>query len=166
MSNDYWDRRRRQLDEDNKFRREQSKRDLEMFKTQVSIDRLTGEIARREHLQADPSSEDGRNDILSDMSRYRKAALDEIDRLVLLTDQTRLEWRRRLDSMDLWGSSGYDDLRRFEHDVRSTARLTDLRAALRGERPTTMTQAENSVEPLVTQLTLLGSACVRHRISL
>ena len=113
MSEDYWDRRRRHLNEDHKFRREQSKRDIKILKGKAEIDHLMGEISRRER------------------SEKLKALLDEIqqertfvlERISACNSARKDQWSERFSGIDLAHPGIDTELKNLLEEVKRERRL-------------------------------------------
>lgn len=113
MSEDYWDRRRRHLNEDHEFRREQSKRDIELIKGKIRIEQLTAEIRRRER------------------SEQLKTLLDKMDkektfvlkRISACSSVRKDRWYEHLSSIDLTHPGADAELKNLLEEMERARRL-------------------------------------------
>lgn len=133
MSEDYWDRRRRHLNEDHKFRRAQSKRDIEIDKGKAIIDRLSGEISRRERSEKLKA-------LLDRMHKEKMSVLKEISACSSLRKD---KWREHLNSIDLMHLGADAELKNLLDEVERERRLWSSKPFGLPEWWKGLTEAEN-----------------------
>ena len=138
MSENYWDRRRRYLNEDHKFRREQTERDVKILETKGNIDRLTGEITRREHSEQLKT-------LLDQMYEEKATALKEI---LACSSEHKDKWYEYLDSINLVGPDADVELKNLLEEVEKEKRLLQSNASSNQEAPRFRHSVENLLSPM------------------
>lgn len=120
MGEDYWERRRRHLNEDHAFRRAQSKRDIEILKgkhrideTQDAIDRLAAEARRRERSE--------RLKALLDEMQREKASI--LERIAACASAHKRQWSERLSGLDLAQPGADAELKKLREEVEEEREL-------------------------------------------
>jgi hypothetical protein len=120
MSEDYWDRRRRHLNEDHEFRRAQSKRDIEILKGKHhidegkdAIDRLAAESSRRERSEKLKA-------LVDEMQKERAFVLE---RIAACSSVHKDQWSEQLSGIDLTQPSADAELNKLHEEVEGVRRL-------------------------------------------
>lgn len=127
MGEDYWDRRRRHLNEDHTFRRAQSKRDIEILKGRHridegkdAIDRLAAEIRRRERSEKLKA-------LLDEMQKERAYVLE---RIAACSSAHKDRWSGRLSGIDLTHPGADAELKNLREEVEGVRRQEVDRGSL------------------------------------
>lgn len=133
MTDDYLDRRRRHLNEDHKFRKAQSKRDIEIDKGKALIDRLNGEISRRERSEKLKA-------LLESMHKTKMSVLKEIS---VCSSLRKDKWREHLNSIDLMQRGADAELKNLLVEVEREKRLWSSKPFELPEWWKSLTEAES-----------------------